>query len=142
MKLGTIISAALMAIAVAAPASAQPSGLRLPIAQGYYVWEGEPCNRAESIFRYDGRRAGWYNNGNGSHDVGQIRRVWRNGRSYVVQVTGRDAHGDVQDGLIEITVTLLSRGRILTQLETGPDAEETPLRLCAPASLPRWGRRF
>lgn len=135
-----ILAAAALA---ATSASAQPArSVRLPIAPGHYVWEGEPCGRAESIFRYDGRRAGWYNNADGEHMVGDIRRVWRSGRRYVVQVTGQDAEGEARDGLIEITVTLLPRGRVLAQLEVGPDAEETPMRLCAPASLPRWGRRF
>jgi hypothetical protein len=129
----------------ATSASAQPSpGVRLPIAPGYYVWEGEACGRAQSIFRYDGRRAGWYGSrvAEEGHQVGDIRRVWRSGRRYVVQVTGEDAQGEPQDGLVEITVTLLPRGRILAQLEVGEDVEETPLRACAPASLPRWGRRF
>lgn len=142
MKLVTVISAVLTASAVAAPAAGQQGRApRLPIAPGHYVWEGEPCGRAGSIFLYDGRRAGWYGSRpEEGHQVGQIRRAWRSGRRYVVQVTGQGAEGNRQDGLIEIAVTLLPRGRI--QIEVGPDSEETPLRLCAPASLPRWGRRL
>ena len=134
----------LAALALASTAaSAQPRGnVQLPIAPGHYVWEGEPCGRAGSIFRYDGRRAGWYGAEAEGDMVGDIRRVRRAGSRYVVRVTGRDAEGEVQDGLIDLTVTLLGRGRIAAQLEAGPDSEVTPLRLCQPASLPRWGRRF
>lgn len=124
----------------AASASAQPSGVRLPIAQGYYVWEGEQCSRAGSIFRYDGRRAGWYGIDPEGNMVGEIRRIWRLGDRYVLQVRGQDPEGTANpDGYIEVFVTPLRGGRIIARLE---DGEHEPLRACPAASLPRWGRRF
>jgi hypothetical protein len=131
----------ILAAAAVVSSAAQPrANVQLPIAPGYYIWEEESCARPGSVFRYDGRRAGWFGQEPGEGDmVGRIRRVWREGRRWVVQVTGRDAHGDVQDGLIEYYVTMLGRGRISADLL---DGEEIPLKRCEASSLPRWGRRF
>ena len=87
MKLGLALAAA-----AASAAGAQPrqAAQQLPIQQGYYVADFEPCGSTMSVFRYDGRRIGWYGAQRQAHEMEPIRSVRRQGRSYRVEITDRD----------------------------------------------------
>lgn len=134
--------AAMLALAVAAAsaASAQPARRaapqQLPIAQGYYVADYEPCGNTMSVFRYDGRRIGWYGEQREANEMEPIRSVRRRGNRWEVRITDRDPDpGMNAGGMTPVMITPRGRNRISVEVQ-----EEIPMRLCAPAALPRWMR--
>lgn len=134
------ISAALAVAALAAsPAHAQPARRapqQLPIAQGYYVADFDQCGDTMSVFRYDGRRIGWYGERREPNEMESIRSVRRRGSGWEVQIINRDPDREMNPtGLTPVLITPRGPNRISVEVQ-----EEIPMRLCAPATLPRWMR--
>jgi hypothetical protein len=137
MRLGiaTLIG---IAAAAASTAAAQPrrAPVQLPIQQGYYVADFDQCGSTMSVFRYDGRRIGWYGAQREAHEMEQIRSVRREGGRYRVEIVNRDPDREMNpDGITPVMIRARGQGRISVEVQ-----EEIPMRLCAPASLPRWMR--
>jgi len=109
----------------------------LPIAQGYYVADFEQCGEPMNVFRYDGRRIGWLGRERQANEMEPILGIRRVGARWEVQITDRDpeAYGN-SSGRIPVMITARGQNRIAVEVQ-----EEIPMRLCAPASLPRWARR-
>lgn len=132
-------AAAAVIAAAASAAEAQPARRapqQLPIAQGYYVAEFEPCGNTMSVFRYDGRRIGWYGRQREAHEMEPIRLVRRQGNRWEVRITDRDPDPEMDSGgFVPVMITPRGRNRISVEVQ-----EEIPMRLCAPAALPRWMR--
>ncbi len=60
MKLGRMVSAALVAAALAAPAAAQRAQApRLPIPAGYYVYAERACGETDTAMYFDGQSIHW-----------------------------------------------------------------------------------
>ncbi len=134
------IAAALSVIAAAASAAgAQPARRapqQLPIAQGYYVADFDQCGNTMSVFRYDGRRIGWYGAQREANEMEPIRSVRRQGNRWEVRITNRDPDPETNGGgVTPVMITPRGANRISVEVQ-----EEIPMRLCAPGSLPRWMR--
>ena len=134
MKTTTALALAIIA-ATASAATAQPRpAQQLPIQQGNYVADFESCGETMSVFRYDGRRIGWFGAERQAHEMEAIRSVRRQGRSYRVEIADRDS-GSGSGGVTPVIITPRGQGRIAVEVQ-----EEIAMRLCAPATLPRWMR--
>ena len=132
MRVKIILAAAIAAGA----ASAGEAQQRLPIQPGFYAYEQERCGRADSLFRYDGRRIGWIRAERQPNEMEPIRRIRRQGRAWQVDIANRDPDPEMNpDGIIPVMITPRGQGRIAVEVQ-----EELPMRLCAAAELPRWTR--
>lgn len=139
LSLRAITAALTLGATAASAAAVQPARRapqQLPIAQGHYVADFEACNSAMRVFRYDGRRIGWYGARREANEMEPIRAVRRSGNRWEVQITNRDPDPEMNpDGLIPVMITPRGQNRIAVEVQ-----EEIPMRLCAPASLPPWMR--
>lgn len=128
------IAMALALAATAAAAGAQPrvSPPELPIRQGYYVADYDQCGSTASVFRYDGRRIGWYAAERQPHEMEPIRSVRRVRGGVLVEIANREPSADA---VTTVMVAPRGPGRIAVEVQ-----EQIPMRLCTPASLPRWMR--
>jgi len=122
------------AAADAQPARRGAAPQQLPIQQGYYVADFDRCGDTMSVFRYDGRRIGWYAAQRQPNEMEPIRSVRREGRDYLVEIANRDP--DAGSGAVTtVMIAPRGQGRIAVEVQ-----EQIPMRLCTPASLPRWMR--
>ena len=137
MKVKIAFGLALVAAtASAAGAQQRRAPQQLPIQQGYYVADFEPCGQTMSVFRYDGGRIGWYGAERQPHEMEPIRSVRRQGNRHQVTIANRDPDRESNpSGVTEVMIAARGQGRIAVEVQ-----EEIPMRLCAPASLPRWMR--
>jgi hypothetical protein len=136
MRMGAALAVTIAAASAAGAQPARRAAPQLPIQQGYYVADFEPCGNTMSVFRYDGRRIGWYGAQREANEMEPIRSARRRGNGWEVQITNRDPDRETNPtGLTPVLITPRGQNRISVEVQ-----EEIPMRLCAPAALPRWMR--
>ncbi len=141
MKLRTIISAALTAAAICAPAAAQRGQApRVPIPVGYYVYAERSCGAADSAMYYDGQRIHWLSTDRSRPtEVNRIQSVSRGGEGWSVvfehdpSELAADGPDSVPPGL---DIVPAGRGRYMI----GQFAADE-MKICPRASLPAALRR-